>query len=393
MEQFRFYQPTRIHFGAGCLNQVGSIVGKYGKKCMLVTTTNTEDVLRPLYDRVKALLSEAGIQVVHFDKVVPNPTISGIEEAIALVHQEKVEVVLAVGGGSSIDTAKSITLFNGAGKVDWPKVFSTYTDPFAEYESPSPEVLPLVAVPTTAGTGSELTQAMVISDPEHNDKECIFHDKAFAKEAIIDPELMRTLPPRMTAITGFDEYARVLEGLEASLAAGLKTKLNCVLLPGCEGRVLTLARFAQDRPVDVRFIEVMPIGEGARTPGPDREAVLHILKERWPDLHPVEEIRGNGPAHYYAAEGLTGRIGLIDAVSHKFCERCNRVRLTSTGLLKPCLCYGEGTDLRALLRGGKNDLDTLTEALRQTIWNKPRAHCFDDAAAITEQKKMSEIGG
>lgn len=211
MEQFRFYQPTRIHFGAGCLNQVGSIVGKYGKKCMLVTTTNTEDVLRPLYDRVKALLSEAGIQVVHFDKVVPNPTISGIEEAIALVHQEKVEVVLAVGGGSSIDTAKSITLFNGAGKVDWPKVFSTYTDPFAEYESPSPEVLPLVAVPTTAGTGSELTQAMVISDPEHNDKECIFHEKAFAKEAIIDPELMRTLPPRMTAITGFDAFTHSFE--------------------------------------------------------------------------------------------------------------------------------------------------------------------------------------
>ena len=211
MEQFCFYQPTRIHFGAGCLNQVGSIVGKYGKKCMLVTTTNTEDVLRPLYDRVKALLSEAGIQVVHFDKVVPNPTISGIEEAIALVHQEKVEVVLAVGGGSSIDTAKSITLFNGAGKVDWPKVFSTYTDPFAEYESPSPEVLPLVAVPTTAGTGSELTQAMVISDPEHNDKECIFHDKAFAKEAIIDPELMRTLPPRMTAITGFDAFTHSFE--------------------------------------------------------------------------------------------------------------------------------------------------------------------------------------
>lgn len=211
MEQFRFYQPTRIHFGAGCLNQVGSIVGKYGKKCMLVTTTNTEDVLRPLYDRVKTLLSEAGIQVVHFDKVVPNPTISGIEEAIALVHQEKVEVVLAVGGGSSIDTAKSITLFNGAGKVDWPKVFSTYTDPFAEYESPSPEVLPLVAVPTTAGTGSELTQAMVISDPEHNDKECIFHDKAFAKEAIIDPELMRTLPPRMTAITGFDAFTHSFE--------------------------------------------------------------------------------------------------------------------------------------------------------------------------------------
>lgn len=211
MESFNFYQPTRVHFGAGRLSEVGRIVRKYGEKCMLVTTTNEEDVLRPLYDRVKGLLAEAGVTVVHFDKVVPNPTITGIEEAIGIVHSEKVEVLLAVGGGSSIDTAKSISLFSGAGKVDWHKVFSTFTDPFAEYESPSPNVLPLVAVPTTAGTGSELTQAMVISDQANNDKECIFHDKAFAKEAVIDPELTRTLPPRMTAITGFDAFTHSFE--------------------------------------------------------------------------------------------------------------------------------------------------------------------------------------
>ncbi|MTR47782.1 iron-containing alcohol dehydrogenase [Pseudoflavonifractor sp. BIOML-A11] len=211
MENFNFYQPTRVHFGAGRLNEVGAVVGKYGKKCMLVTTTNEEAVLRPLYDRVKGLLAGAGIEVVHFDKVVPNPTIVGIEEAIGIVHAEDIQVVLAVGGGSSIDTAKSICLFHGAGKGDWGEVFSSYTDPFAEYESPSPVNLPLIAVPTTAGTGSELTQAMVISDQEHNDKECIFHDKAFAKEAIIDPELMRTLPPRMTAITGFDAFTHAFE--------------------------------------------------------------------------------------------------------------------------------------------------------------------------------------
>lgn len=211
MESFNFYQPTRVHFGAGRLSEVGRIVRKYGTKCMLVTTTNTEDVLRPLYDRVKGLLAEAGVEAVHFDKVVPNPAITGIEEAIGIVHSEKVEVLLAVGGGSSIDTAKAISLFSGAGKVDWRKVFSTFTDPFAEYESPSPRVLPLVAVPTTAGTGSELTQAMVLSDQANNDKECIFHDKAFAREAVIDPELTRTLPPRMTAITGFDAFTHSFE--------------------------------------------------------------------------------------------------------------------------------------------------------------------------------------
>jgi cyclic pyranopterin phosphate synthase len=115
----------------------------------------------------------------------------------------------------------------------------------------------------------------------------------------------------------------------------------------------------------------------------------------------VAETRGNGPAHYYASAALQGRIGLIDAVSHSFCAGCNRVRLTSTGRLKPCLCYGESTDLRAILRANGRDLaqteeerlEALCEAMRRAIYAKPRAHCFGDAAAITEHKGMSQIGG
>lgn len=198
-------------------------------------------------------------------------------------------------------------------------------------------------------------------------------------------------PEGFRAITGFDLLPQVLEGLSTCVAAGLKTKLNCVLLPGCEGRLPAMAAFAQGQPVDVRFIEVMPIGEGARHPGPTREQALAILRQRWPDLHPVEETRGNGPAHYYASTGLTGRIGMIDAVSHKFCAECNRVRLTSTGMLKPCLCYGEGTDLRAVLRGSAPG--ELKQVLAAAIWNKPQAHCFDSGTRITEHKNMSEIGG
>lgn len=198
-------------------------------------------------------------------------------------------------------------------------------------------------------------------------------------------------PAGFQAITGFDLLPPVLEGLSACVAAGLRTKLNCVLLPGCEGRLPAMAAFAQGQPVDVRFIEVMPIGEGARHPGPTQEQALAILRQRWPDLRPVEEIRGNGPAHYYASAGLIGRIGMIDAVSHKFCGGCNRVRLTSTGVLKPCLCYGEGADLRAVLRGSAPG--ELKQVLAAAIWNKPQAHCFDSGARITERKNMSEIGG
>ena len=211
MEQYRFYQPTRIQFGTGSLDRIGEVTAAYGKKCMLVTTTNTEDVLRPLYDRVKSLLQRSGLEVVHFDKVVPNPTVQNIESAIELVNREQIEVLVAVGGGSSIDTAKTISLFYKVGQINWQQVIQTYTSPFESYDAPSDPVLPLIAVPTTAGTGSEVTQAMVISDPTQDAKDCIYHDKAFPKVSIIDPVLTRTLPLRMTAITGFDAFTHAFE--------------------------------------------------------------------------------------------------------------------------------------------------------------------------------------
>ena len=192
-----------------------------------------------------------------------------------------------------------------------------------------------------------------------------------------------------TEITGFDKLPQVLDSIDRLLGLGIKTKLNCVLLPGCEGRLIPLARFAM-RGLDVRFIEVMPIGAGAADSGPRRDEALSILRQEWPGLHGVDERRGNGPAHYYAAGGLPGRIGIIDAVSHKFCARCNRVRLTSTGLLKPCLCYGEGADLRAVLRGRPGELKA---ALQAAVYSKPRAHCFDTTENITERLAMGQIGG
>ena len=198
-------------------------------------------------------------------------------------------------------------------------------------------------------------------------------------------------PETFQAITGFDQLGNVLAGLDASLAAGLHTKINFVLLAGCEGRVLPVAKLAQSRPVDVRFIEVMPIGAGAESRGLAPAEARKLLLTQWPDLHPVDEHRGNGPARYDASARLLGRIGWIEAVSHAFCASCNRARVTSTGLLKPCLCYGEGTDLRALLRGGASDA-ALEQAMAATIYEKPRSHCFG-TGQITEQHVMAAIGG
>lgn len=196
---------------------------------------------------------------------------------------------------------------------------------------------------------------------------------------------------RITGYTG-NGADTLLRVLEECCAKGLKTKINAVLLEETEADAPALAAVAEALPVDVRFIELMPIGFGTTMKRVSPEDILAALKERWPDLAPTDEKRGNGPAHYYKSDLLLGRIGFIDAVSHKFCADCNRVRLTSTGQLKPCLCYADSADLRTLIRGGCTD-DELREALKISIYNKPRAHCFDTGAAVTERHAMSQIGG
>lgn len=202
------------------------------------------------------------------------------------------------------------------------------------------------------------------------------------------------LPERYARITGAPSGTldKALAALDACCAAGVKTKVNCVLLDDSTDELISLASLAEKRDIDVRFIELMPIGLGVGMKRADPDAALDALRERWPELTECHAVRGNGPAHYYECAELIGKIGFIDAVSHKFCATCNRVRLTSTGHLKPCLCYGESTDLRALIRAGADDT-SLKAALEAAIYSKPRAHCFDAVQNITEKHMMSQIGG
>lgn len=195
-------------------------------------------------------------------------------------------------------------------------------------------------------------------------------------------------------VTGTDgvRAETVRQAVELCARRGLRVKVNAVLLAETLGDIVPLASLARQLPVDVRFIELMPIGEGAAVQGVSAELALNLLRRQWPDLAPTAEKRGNGPARYYASRELTGRIGLISAISHCFCASCNRVRLTSTGLLKPCLCYDTAEDLRTLLRGGASDSE-LEAAIRKTIEKKPQAHCFSRMQDVTEHRSMSQIGG
>lgn len=204
---FDYCQPTRIHFGEGRLKEISSICARYGEKCFLVTTPDVP--LQPLYDRVKCYLNKGGIHVVHFDQVSPNPSAEMVEKGFELLKECKADFVLAVGGGSSIDTAKTLAFCNGQEKIDWDELFSRYSSPYINYEVYSDSSLPLITVPTTSGTGSQVTQAAVIT--RGKEKITFYHPSLFSRECIIDPELMLTLPKRITAATGFDAFTHAFE--------------------------------------------------------------------------------------------------------------------------------------------------------------------------------------
>ena len=206
-----------------------------------------------------------------------------------------------------------------------------------------------------------------------------------------------TLRPEVfRQITARDDFAAVQAGLQAALQSGLPVKLNCVPQAGVnEGELEALAALAKDNAMQVRFIEMMPIGYGAAMPcisGPELRA---RFARRWPELAPLsaaqEHALGDGPAVYYTVPGWQGSIGFIAAVHGKFCASCNRVRLTSQGFLRPCLASETGCDLRALLRSGADDAQLLA-AIRETIWAKPREHHFNDSS-MPATRGMYRIGG
>ena len=192
-------------------------------------------------------------------------------------------------------------------------------------------------------------------------------------------------------LTGGGALSIVLKSLQAAAASPIPTKINAVLMEETAGQIPALAALAEKMPVDVRFIEMMPIGLGSGMSGVSSDRALAALKSRWPDLSPVFEKRGSGPARYFGAGGLCGRIGLIDSMSHRFCESCNRVRLTCTGILKSCLSFSSGVDLSPLLKCGSDN--EIMETMGRAIWEKPASHCFLQPEGKMETRTMYQIGG
>ena len=219
---------------------------------------------------------------------------------------------------------------------------------------------------------------------------------ARAKEAGLDAlniSLDTLDPDTYRRMTRGGELEKVLRVMDDALAAGLRVKINAVPVREWNENGLTaLAALARDRAICVRFIELMPVGCGAGlSPIPSDELEAQMAAAFGP-LSRDESHHGYGPARYVRPEGFQGSIGFISPMSHEFCDRCNRVRLTADGFLKLCLNHRAGLDLRKLLREGV-DGEELESALRDAIAHKPRRHGFTEDIEDREIRRMNEIGG
>lgn len=194
---------------------------------------------------------------------------------------------------------------------------------------------------------------------------------------------------KFRSITRIGNIDKVFESIYKCLSIGLKpVKINTVLMRGFNDTEFDdFLSFIREVPVEVRFIELMPIGEGIKIYEKRKLNFMDILKLH-PELRPIQSEK-NSTAQLYSIEGAKGKIGFISPVSCKFCADCNRIRLTSTGYIKPCLHSKEEINLREYL----NNKEMLTAALKSAILNKPIEHHLDEESASRSEKMMYQIGG
>ena len=160
-----------------------------------------------------------------------------------------------------------------------------------------------------------------------------------------------------------------------------------------QDKILEIAELAKIYLVDIKFIELMPIGYGKKYHSVSKDEIMNMLNQTFGSLVPFEQKRGNGPASYYRIEHFKGAIGFISAVTHGFCDECSRIRLTCDGTLKLCLHYNKGISLKEHMRNGVTDQE-LKELIKDAVYSKPMSHNFNgQEEADWEDKKMFQIGG
>jgi alcohol dehydrogenase class IV len=229
IRDFFYFNPVKLVFGEGKLGEAGKHVKAYGNKAIIVTT-GTLFKENGLVDRLQKILKDSGVDSIYYPDVDANPLNTQIDKGAELGRAKGCDVVIGLGGGSAIDAAKGIAIVLGHKRPIWDFCIG------AEVQSITEKTYPIIAITTTSGTGSECTQWSVITNPETEEKPGIGSDYTFAKVAIVDPELMATMPPKITASTGFDTLAHAIEAYTAVLATPITDMF-------CEQAIRLVARY------------------------------------------------------------------------------------------------------------------------------------------------------
>ncbi|MFC2084743.1 iron-containing alcohol dehydrogenase [Bacteroidota bacterium] len=205
MKEFNYFQPTEIIFGEGRISELGKIASRYGKKCLLVTTPPVP-ALEVMYNRAKSILLESGLEVAHFDQVQQNPTTDNITAGANLAKEFNADVVIGLGGGSSMDSAKAIAVEATHEGSCWNYLFFRDTQP-------TDKTLPVIAISTTSGTGSQVTQVAVVTNTAERNKSALYNSIIYPRVALVDPEFMLSVPRHVTASTGWDAFCHSFESI------------------------------------------------------------------------------------------------------------------------------------------------------------------------------------
>ncbi len=215
MEYYSFNASTRLIFGIGSITKLPSVIEEYDSKKVLIITDKGV-VNAGILDKVKSILDKIPIEYDVFDEVESDPSTFIIERVYEDAKKKEAHIIIALGGGSSIDTSKGVSLLTGNnGKLQ----------DFAGVNKVKNKGIPLIAIPTTAGTGSEVTNFAVLSDLEANTKFTITSSLISPDVAILDPELTLTLPAKITAATGLDALTHAIEAYTSVISEPISDAL------------------------------------------------------------------------------------------------------------------------------------------------------------------------
>ncbi|SJZ54152.1 iron-containing alcohol dehydrogenase [Consotaella salsifontis] len=203
MKSFNYYQPTRLLFGSGRRSEAGAAAKTLADSALFVVDPVLLKVAADKVEDVQKSLSEAGVRAVTFSDVVPNPTLDAIQRGAEIAKSEGVKAVIGMGGGSAIDTAKAIAVAATHPGTAWDYLYFK--------KAPTSATLPIMAINTTSGTGTQTSKVSVFTNTEESCKSAMWNDNLLCRIAIIDPELMLSLPTGVTASTGFDIFTHTFE--------------------------------------------------------------------------------------------------------------------------------------------------------------------------------------